>query len=56
MAAALARVIDDPALSARLGAAGRQDAERRWTWERTTAAFDALLARAAQILTSTATS
>jgi glycosyltransferase involved in cell wall biosynthesis len=56
MAAALARVIDDPALAARLGAAGRQDAERRWTWERTTAAFDALLARAAQILTSTATS
>ncbi|MCW3048190.1 MAG: glycosyltransferase family 1 protein [Solirubrobacterales bacterium] len=59
MAAALARVIDDAALAGRLGAAGRDDAKRRWTWDRTAAAFDDLLAGAAfagQARKSTATS
>ena len=34
--AALDRVLSDPALAARLGAAGREDARTRWTWERST--------------------
>lgn len=45
--AALASVLIDPALAGRLAAAGRAEAER-WTWERTAAGFDALLAAAAQ--------
>jgi len=41
--AALVRVLDDPALAARLGAEGRRGAERDWTWEHTAAGYDALL-------------
>jgi glycosyltransferase involved in cell wall biosynthesis len=43
MAAALERVLRDPVLAGRLGAAGRTVVERDWTWERTAAGYDALL-------------
>jgi glycosyltransferase involved in cell wall biosynthesis len=46
-AQALASVLDDPALAERLGAAGREEVERVWTWERTAAGYDALLAELA---------
>jgi glycosyltransferase involved in cell wall biosynthesis len=42
-AAALARVIDDPQLSARLGAAGRLAAETHWSWARTAEGVERLL-------------
>ncbi len=41
---ALARVLDDPELAGRLGAAGRARAVADWSWERTAADFDARLA------------
>ena len=44
LGAALGRVLDDRALAARLGAAGRAAAVRDWSWERTADAFDDLLA------------
>jgi glycosyltransferase involved in cell wall biosynthesis len=44
---ALASVLDDPGLAARLGGAGREEVERVWTWERTAAGYDALLAELA---------
>jgi glycosyltransferase involved in cell wall biosynthesis len=42
-AAALARVIDDPQLAARLGAAGRLAAQTRWSWQRTAEDVERLL-------------
>jgi glycosyltransferase involved in cell wall biosynthesis len=47
LAEAIVRVLDDPRLSDRLAAAGRTAAEREWTWERTAAGFDRLLAEQA---------
>ena len=48
LAAAIARLLDDPALRARLGAAGRQRVMHRFTWQvtaaGTAACYDALLA------------
>ncbi|HEU0317526.1 MAG TPA: glycosyltransferase, partial [Solirubrobacteraceae bacterium] len=41
---ALARVLDDPQLAGRLGAAGRARVVADWSWERTAADFDARLA------------
>jgi glycosyltransferase involved in cell wall biosynthesis len=41
--AAIARVLAEPELAARLGDAGRRAVEREWTWQRTTAGFDRLL-------------
>jgi glycosyltransferase involved in cell wall biosynthesis len=41
---ALARVLDDAALQERLRAAALHDVRERWTWERTAAGYDALLA------------
>jgi glycosyltransferase involved in cell wall biosynthesis len=43
--AAIARVLDDDALAARLSTEGRAEAEE-WNWERTARGFDALLERA----------
>jgi glycosyltransferase involved in cell wall biosynthesis len=49
LSAALGRVLDDPALAARLGAAGRQRVLRHYTWrataERTADWYQAVLAR-----------
>jgi glycosyltransferase involved in cell wall biosynthesis len=42
-AAALGRVIDDPQLAQRLGAAGRSAAETRWSWDRTAEGVEHLL-------------
>jgi glycosyltransferase involved in cell wall biosynthesis len=44
LAEAIVRVLDDRELSARLASAGRSAAEREWTWERTAAGYDQLLA------------
>lgn len=43
MAAAIGRILDDDTLAEALGEAGLRDVRDRWTWERTTAGFDALL-------------
>ncbi len=47
LAAAIARLLDDPALRARLGAAGRERVVRRFTWQvtaaGTAACYEALL-------------
>ncbi len=43
LGAALARVLNDGDLAARLGAAGRHAVERDWTWTRTSAGYDRLL-------------
>ena len=43
---ALDRVLSDPALAARLGAAGRADVQTRWTWERSTDALERFFALA----------
>jgi glycosyltransferase involved in cell wall biosynthesis len=43
MAAAIARVRDDPELADRLGRTGRAKVLRDWTWERTARGFDAQL-------------
>jgi glycosyltransferase involved in cell wall biosynthesis len=47
LGAAIARVLDDGALAARLGAAGRADASENWRWESTAAGFDQLLRQTA---------
>lgn len=44
---ALRRVLDSPGLVVRLGQRGRAVAEREWTWERTAAGYDRLLAELA---------
>jgi hypothetical protein len=44
-AAAVARVLDDPALAARLGAAGRALVEARFDWETVAAAHDEVYER-----------
>ncbi len=44
LGAAIERVLGDPQLAARLGAAGREAAVSDWSWERTACAFDELLA------------
>jgi glycosyltransferase involved in cell wall biosynthesis len=41
---AIARVLDDGALAARLGREGRAEVERGWTWIRTAEGYDRLLA------------
>ncbi len=43
LAAAIGRLLDDPALRARLGAAGRERVVRRFTWQVTAAGTAALL-------------
>jgi len=47
-AAGLQRVLDDRGLAERLGMAGRTEVESMWTWDRTVAGYDALLARLAR--------
>lgn len=44
MAAAIARLLDDPGLSARFGVAGRADVEAHWRWEGYAAELDRVLA------------
>lgn len=46
LADALVRLLDDPALAARLGAAARARVEQELTWERTAERFEALFRRA----------
>jgi glycosyltransferase involved in cell wall biosynthesis len=43
IAAAIARLLHDPALRARFGAAGRADVEANWRWERYAAEVDRVL-------------
>ncbi|MDX6668955.1 MAG: hypothetical protein QOK04_2335, partial [Solirubrobacteraceae bacterium] len=45
--AQIARVLAEPSLAERLGRTGREAAVSEWTWDRTVAGFDALLARIA---------
>jgi glycosyltransferase involved in cell wall biosynthesis len=45
--AALTKVLEDDALAARLAAVALEDVRTRWTWERTAAGYDRLLARVA---------
>lgn len=47
MGRAIARLLEDPALCARLGAAGRADVEAHWRWDDYAGALDALLAERA---------
>ena len=44
-AAGLARVLEDRELAQRLGRTGREEVERRWTWETTARGIDRLLER-----------
>jgi len=48
MAAALDRLAGDPALSARMGQAGRKDVVARWTWTRTATQMEAILQNVAR--------
>ncbi|HEY6760993.1 MAG TPA: glycosyltransferase family 4 protein [Baekduia sp.] len=49
MAAAFTRLLADPALRDRFGAAGRADVEANWRWDRFAADLDAVLARRAAL-------
>ena len=44
LAAAIGSLAADPALARRLGKAGREDVVRRWTWDRSAARLEAILA------------
>jgi glycosyltransferase involved in cell wall biosynthesis len=48
LADAMRRLLDDPQLGARLGAAGRADAEANWRWDRYAAEIDRVLEAHAQ--------
>jgi glycosyltransferase involved in cell wall biosynthesis len=48
LAAAIVRLLDDPALAAGLGAAARRRVERELTWQRTAERYEAVLAGAAR--------
>jgi glycosyltransferase involved in cell wall biosynthesis len=54
MGAAIGRVLGEPGLAARLGAAGREEAARDWTWEATAATLDGLLERRAAAVPASA--
>jgi glycosyltransferase involved in cell wall biosynthesis len=45
LAGAIARLIRDPALGARLGAAGREHVRRQFTWDVTASRFETLYSR-----------
>ncbi len=45
LAGAIARLIRDPAFAARLGAAGREDVRREFTWDMTASRFETLYSR-----------